>query len=55
MADLESSLFQLDQLDFFDQQQNQDLVSPRGQPARSLWHASKHRTELLGHLNLGAP
>jgi len=61
MADLESSLFQLDQLDFFDQQQNQDLVSPRGQPVFSdyiadLWRAPAKGIGMAvqGLLSLGA-
>ena len=61
MADLESSLFELDQLDFFDQQQNQDLVSPRGQPTLSdymadLWRAPVKGASMAiqGLLQLGA-
>jgi hypothetical protein len=61
MADLESSLFELDQLDFFDQQQNQDLVSPRGQPTFSdymadLWRAPVKGASMAiqGLLQLGA-
>ena len=48
MADLESSLFQLDQLDFFDAQRNQDLVSPRGQPTISDYIADLWRAPVKG-------
>jgi len=61
MSDLDSSLFQLDQLDFYDQQQNQDVVSPRGQPTFSdyigdIWRAPVKGVGMAvtGLLQLGA-
>ena len=48
MADLESSLFELDQLDFYDTQRKQDITSPRGQPTISDYIADIWRAPVKG-------